>query len=106
LIYRVVGESTEWVWSEESGAMEISLGPGRLMGAFNAGVADDVEYVVRDIESLVFWLGALDVRHTDTDGSAALASAATLNKILAGNTDHLGFVTNEHRYLAVAQQSG
>ena len=29
-----------WVWSEESGAMEISLSPGRLMGAFNAGVAD------------------------------------------------------------------
>jgi hypothetical protein len=36
----VVGESSEWVWSEESGAMEISLSPGRLMGAFNAGVAD------------------------------------------------------------------
>jgi len=32
LIYRVVGESSEWVWSEESGAMEISLSPGRLMG--------------------------------------------------------------------------
>ena len=40
MIYRVVGESSEWVWSEESGAMEISLSPGRLMGAFNAGVAD------------------------------------------------------------------
>ena len=40
LIYRVVGESSEWVWSEESGAMEISPSPGRLMGAFNAGVAD------------------------------------------------------------------
>ena len=40
MIYRVVGESSEWVWSEESGAMEISL-PGRLMGAFNAGVADE-----------------------------------------------------------------
>lgn len=40
MIYRVVGESTEWVWSEESGAMEISLSPGRLMGAFNAGLAD------------------------------------------------------------------
>jgi len=42
LIYRVVGESGEWVWSEESGAMEISWSPsrpGRLMGAFNAGVA-------------------------------------------------------------------
>ena len=41
MIYRVVGESSEWVWSEESGAMEVSLSPGRLMGAFNAGVADD-----------------------------------------------------------------
>jgi hypothetical protein len=41
LIYRVVGESTEWVWSEESGAMEIGLGPGRLMGAWNAGVAGE-----------------------------------------------------------------
>jgi hypothetical protein len=40
LIYCVVGESSEWVWSEESGAIETSLSPGRLMGAFNAGVAD------------------------------------------------------------------
>jgi len=39
LIYRVLGESTQWVWSEESGALEVSLGPGRLMGAWNAGVA-------------------------------------------------------------------
>ena len=28
------------VWSEESGALEISLSACRLMGAFNAGVAD------------------------------------------------------------------
>jgi hypothetical protein len=41
LIYRVVGESTVWVWSEESGAMEILPIPGQLMGAFNAGFADD-----------------------------------------------------------------
>ena len=41
LICRVVGESSEWVWSEESGAIEISLSPGRLMGAYNAGIADD-----------------------------------------------------------------
>ena len=51
-------------------------------------------------------LGALDVLHTGTEGSAALASAATLNKILTGNTDRRGFVTNEHRYLTVAQQPG
>jgi hypothetical protein len=41
LIYRVVGESTMWVWSEDSGAMEILPGPGRLMGAYTAGLADD-----------------------------------------------------------------
>lgn len=63
----------------------------------------DVEYVVRDIKSLVFWLNALDTQHADMEGSAALASAATLNRILAGNVDERGFVTNEHRYLAVAQ---
>lgn len=63
----------------------------------------DVEYVVRDIESLVFWLNALDSAHADIDGSAALASAVALSAILAGNVDERGFVTNEHRYLAVAQ---
>jgi hypothetical protein len=41
LIYRVIGQSSVWVWSEESGAMEISLSSGQLMGAFNAGIADD-----------------------------------------------------------------
>ena len=65
----------------------------------------DVEYVVRDIESLVFWLSALDPAHADVDGRSALASAATLNRVLAGNVDERGFVTNEHRYLAIAQSS-
>jgi hypothetical protein len=64
----------------------------------------DVEYVVRDIESLVFWLNALDADHADVDGRSALASAAILNRVLAGNVDERGFVTNEHRYLAVAQR--
>lgn len=63
----------------------------------------DVEYVVRDIDSLVFWLSALDMLHADLDGAAALGSAATLNAILAGNVGDGGFVTNEHRYLAVAR---
>jgi SAM-dependent methyltransferase len=63
----------------------------------------DVEYVVKDIESLVFWLNALDMLHADLKGSAALASADTLNAILAGNVDERGFVTNEHRYLAIVQ---
>jgi SAM-dependent methyltransferase len=63
----------------------------------------DVEYAVRDIESLVFWLNALDASHADVDGKSALASAASLNRVLAGNVDERGFVTNEHRYLAIAQ---
>jgi hypothetical protein len=65
----------------------------------------DVEYVVCDIESLVFWLNALDLGHADIDGQSALAGAATLNQILAGNVDDRGFVTNEHRYLAVAHNA-
>ena len=63
----------------------------------------DADYVVLDIESLVFWLGALDTAHADIDGQSALASAATLNQVLAGSVDERGFVTNEHRYLAIAQ---
>jgi SAM-dependent methyltransferase len=63
----------------------------------------DVEYVVPDIESLVFWLNALDANHADVDGKSALASAAILNRVLAGNVDERGFVTNEHRYLAITQ---
>jgi SAM-dependent methyltransferase len=63
----------------------------------------DAEYVVRDIESLVFWLHALDLGHSDIDGGTALASAESLNRVLAGNVDERGFVTNEHRYLAIGQ---
>ncbi len=63
----------------------------------------DVEYVVRDIQSLVFWLNALDLLHADLDGAAALASADELNAVLTDNVDERGFVTNEHRYLVVAQ---
>jgi hypothetical protein len=66
----------------------------------------DVEYVVRDIESLLFWLGGLDRVHADLDGPAALASAAALNRVLAGNVGERGFVTNEHRYVAVATAAG
>ena len=41
MIYRVVGASTQWVWSEESGALEVSLSQGPLRGAYRAGLADD-----------------------------------------------------------------
>jgi SAM-dependent methyltransferase len=64
----------------------------------------EVEYVVCDIESLVFWLNALDAMHADVHGKSALASAAMLNTVLAGNVDERGFVTNEHRYLAITQR--
>ena len=64
----------------------------------------DVEYVVHDIESLVFWLTALDLSHADFDGQSAVASTEILNRILRGNVDHRGFVTNEHRYLVVARR--
>jgi hypothetical protein len=40
LIYRVLGEGTTWVWSEESGAMEVGPGPGLLLGAFTAMIAE------------------------------------------------------------------
>ncbi len=63
----------------------------------------DAEYVVLDIGSLVFWLNALDAAHADVDGQSAVASAAILNRVLAGNVDERGFVTNAHRYLAIAQ---
>lgn len=63
----------------------------------------DVEYVVKDIESLVFWLKALDMLHADLSGAEAISDVNILNEILKGNVDDRGFVTNEHRYLVVAQ---
>jgi SAM-dependent methyltransferase len=63
----------------------------------------DVEYVVRDVESLVFWLSALDFLHADINGSDATTDADVLNRILDGNVTADGFVTNEHRYLAIAR---
>jgi len=63
----------------------------------------DVEYIVEDIESLVFWLSALDVLHTNIQGSEAIGTAEDLNRVLHNNVDPRGFVTNEHRYLVVAK---
>lgn len=63
----------------------------------------DVEYIVKDVESLVFWLQALDLLHSDMSGFKAL-EANIFNKILDGNVDKRGFITNEHRYLVVAQK--
>lgn len=63
----------------------------------------DVEYIVKDIESLLFWLKALDMLHADLAGAEAVNDADVLNRILRGNVDEWGFRTNEHRYLAIAQ---
>jgi len=62
----------------------------------------DVEYVVHDVESLVFWLSALDLLHADVPGATAVSSSDLFNRVLAGAVDNRGFVTNEHRYLLVA----
>ncbi|HEY0806433.1 MAG TPA: hypothetical protein VGD84_15265 [Pseudonocardiaceae bacterium] len=62
-----------------------------------------MEYVVRDIDSLLFWLNALDLRHADLDGVAVRSDVTLFNSIPRGNVDPRGFVTNEHRYLAVAR---
>jgi hypothetical protein len=40
LIYRVIGASSEWIWSEKDGALEVAPRAGPLMGAYNAGLAD------------------------------------------------------------------
>ena len=64
----------------------------------------DIEYIVKDIESLVFWLNALDMLHADIEGTIALKDVGVLNRVLKGNVTDRGFVTNEHRYLAIAQR--
>lgn len=64
----------------------------------------DVEYIVKDVESLVFWLNALDMLHSDLPGAKALEDADHFNKILKGNVDDRGFITNEHRYLAIVRK--
>jgi hypothetical protein len=79
---------------------EMFDGPGLDLREFREY---EVEYVVKDIESLIFWLGALDFLHADVDGAAAIANVDTLNAILSGNVTDKGFTTNEHRYLAVAR---
>ena len=42
----------------------------------------DIKYIVKDIESLVFWLNALDKLHADIESSGVLKSVDILNKIL------------------------
>lgn len=63
----------------------------------------NIEYLVEDIESLVFWLKALDMLHSDIDSSGL--NVGLLNRILKGNITSKGFfITNEHRYLAISKK--
>lgn len=62
----------------------------------------DIEYIVEDIGSLVFWLRALDIAHSDMESSKL--DVGMLNRILKNNVSSKGFVTNEHRYLVVAKK--
>jgi hypothetical protein len=64
----------------------------------------NVDYRVHDIESLLFWLNALDVLHAGFDSTIAAEDAKILNKVLANGVQNGKFVTNEHRYLVVAQK--
>ncbi len=64
----------------------------------------NVEYVVRDVESLVFWLQALDLLHADISGKETIQRVDTFNAIIKDSLNERGFITNEHRYLVVAQK--
>ena len=65
----------------------------------------DIEYIVKDIESLVFWLKSLDMLHADIQTDKVVDKSSVLNNILKGNLDKRGFITNKHRYLLIAQKS-
>ena len=64
----------------------------------------DVDYTVLDIESLLFWLNALDMLHAGFDMGIATEDVTLLNKILEKGYTEKGFVTNEHRFLVIAQK--
>ena len=59
MIYRVIGASSYWAWSEETGPVEVAPGEGPLMGAFNAQLADgawgDLPYPFLSNPRVRFW---------------------------------------------------
>ncbi len=64
----------------------------------------NVDYRVLDIESLLFWLNALDYLHAGFDSTIATDDADLLNKVLARCVNGESFLTNEHRFLVIAQK--
>jgi len=66
----------------------------------------DVDYVIRDMDSLVFWLQALDVAHSDFGGFDSEKDADAINRLLSSSLTADGVVTNEHRYLLLATKLG
>lgn len=66
----------------------------------------DVDYVIRDMDSLVFWLQALDETHSDFGGFDSEKDADAINRLLSTSLTADGVVTNEHRYLLVAAKRG
>ncbi len=62
----------------------------------------DTSFTVRDIDSLIFWLQALDMAHSDFNGFDAQRDVDAINRLLLTSLSSEGVVTNEHRYLMVA----
>lgn len=66
----------------------------------------DVDYVIHDMDSLVFWLQGLDLAHSDFGGFDSERDADAINRLLSTSLTSDGVVTNEHRYLLVATKIG
>lgn len=65
----------------------------------------NAEYVIHDMESLVFWLQALDLAHSNFVGFDPSRDCQAINDLIATSVVDEGLVTNEHRYLLVATRS-
>jgi SAM-dependent methyltransferase len=63
----------------------------------------NVSYTILDVESLVFWLQALDVAHSDFVGFNAERDTEAINRLLDSSLTPHGVETNEHRILLVAR---
>ena len=62
----------------------------------------DVDYSIHDVDSLIFWLQALDIAHSDFIGFDPERDVQAINELLSTSLGAEGLITNEHRYLLVA----